>query len=268
MSCRVGDILAKHAPALIQVMTERLPTYHMRLVTTKCLNTAVTLMYLTLGEAALRHTRYCDVPVVLERSRKGGPSRLTVLDALRARVLAPATAALRVFYVMLTDAQLGAVYFPGHVFIMEVWTAASGRRVVRLHQSYINAYSSKASGVRSPCKVLDQVGLIVGSEAWDARCVNAWRALTGVDSAKFLGCSTKGIELCFREADVPEADCTVHLQRVAAAELAALRGADPDAVWGRGNPAVTYSGSDVRPLTNGQMRTELAAIVQGTKSES
>jgi hypothetical protein len=259
MSCRVGDVLAKHAPALIQLMTARLPGYHMRLITTKCLNTAVTLMYLTLGERALQHTRYCDVPVVLERSRKGGPSRLVVYDGLRARVLDPAATNHRVFYVMLTDAQLGAVYFPGHVFIMEVWTTRSGKRVVRIHQSYINAYRSNASGPRAPAKVLDEVHAILGSPTWDAKCVKAWKSLTGVDSTKFLGCSTKGIELCFREADVPEGDCGVHLQRVVTAELAALKGADPAATWG-GDPEI-YRGSDVTPLTNGQMRAELTAIL-------
>ncbi len=264
MACQVGDLLSKHAPALIQLMTARLPGYHMRMITTKCLNTAVTLMYLTLGERALRHTRYCDVPVVLERSRRGGPTRLAVFDGLKARVLEPSATDHRVFYVMLTDAQLSdGVYFPGHVFVMEVWTTKAGsKRVARVHQSYINAYRARASGTRSPAAVLDEVATIVSSAAWDARCVRAWTSLTGVDSAKFLGCSTKGIELCFREAEVPRGDCTTHLRRVAQAELAALKGADPAATWGPPGSDVLFKGSDATPLTNEQMRAELSAMLK------
>lgn len=65
--CDMGYLIADHVTALMQVVTNELPQYTMQVITTKCLNTAVMVMYLFLGRSALEHTEFCDVSSVRKR---------------------------------------------------------------------------------------------------------------------------------------------------------------------------------------------------------
>lgn len=68
--CDMGYLIADHVTSLMQVVTNELPQYTMQVITTKCLNTAVMIMYLFLGRAALEHTEFCDVTNVRARRAK------------------------------------------------------------------------------------------------------------------------------------------------------------------------------------------------------
>lgn len=50
MTCDLGYVIQHHIPALMQLLTNELKEYNMQLITTKCLNTAVMMWYLFLGE--------------------------------------------------------------------------------------------------------------------------------------------------------------------------------------------------------------------------
>jgi hypothetical protein len=160
--------------AVMQLLSRYLPEYRMSLLTTKCLNTAVMVMYLALGDGALTTTRQCDVETVRRRRRDSFQSRGRTIEdravaaRLMRRVLLPPSvpsphpqAARELHYVMLTDghmpraphasAALGAGggasaapektrYFPGHVFVIESFPGGGGDRRFRLYQSYINQY--------------------------------------------------------------------------------------------------------------------------------
>ena len=73
--CDVGYVVRSHVPALMQLVTADprvRELYNMRLITTKCLNTAVMMMHLVLGSGrALRRTLECDVEEV--RAASEGP---------------------------------------------------------------------------------------------------------------------------------------------------------------------------------------------------
>lgn len=107
--CDIGYLIEDHIPAIMQLMTHKLPDYNMQLVTSKCLNTAVMMMYLMLGEEALQMTSYCEVPNVQARQnvtkhRKDCKHRLEVMKNLKKQLFANVDRAL--FYVMITDGQM------------------------------------------------------------------------------------------------------------------------------------------------------------------
>lgn len=144
--------------AIMQLLSRYLPEYRMSLLTTKCLNTAVMVMYLALGDAALVTTRQCDVETVRRRRRDTFASRgrsvedRAVALRLKHRVLGATRSPTgrELHYVMLTDGHMpqsgGATksntrYFPGHVFVIESFVYGNEReRRFRLYQSYINQY--------------------------------------------------------------------------------------------------------------------------------
>lgn len=171
----MGYLIAPFLTELMQVVTNELPEYSMQVLTTKCLNTAVMIMYLFLGNTALLHTRFCDVTSVRARRSETltdpslGVIQALIADAVRGKVTAPqsdpyariqhgANAVTTtkesnrvLYYVMITngslplkDAPKGRVQqdtreFPGHVFVIERLT----RGTYNLYQSYINHFTLK-----------------------------------------------------------------------------------------------------------------------------
>lgn len=97
--CDMGYLIADHVTALMQVVTNELPQYTMQVITTKCLNTAVMVMYLFLGRSALEHTEFCDVSSVRRRRalRTTDPSqevwKALMTDALEGKRTSPLTEA-------------------------------------------------------------------------------------------------------------------------------------------------------------------------------
>lgn len=70
--CDLGYIIKDDLCPLLHVMTNRLKTYNMQLLTTKCLNTAVMMLHLLMSadeSAVSEHTVHCDVPNVRARRR-------------------------------------------------------------------------------------------------------------------------------------------------------------------------------------------------------
>ena len=154
--------------AVMQLLSRYLPEYRMSLLTTKCLNTAVMVMYLALGDAALISTRQCDVETVRRRRKDAYTSRgisfddMAIARRLKQRIMHPSpreSGGRELHYVMLTDGQMPLaksttstpttqtqqeVYFPGHVFVIESFQEETSggvpRRRHRLYQSYINHY--------------------------------------------------------------------------------------------------------------------------------
>jgi len=70
--CDIGYIIQDHIPAVMQLLTNELRDYGMQLMTTKCLNTAVMVWYLFLGEREddFKKASYCDARTVQRRGRE------------------------------------------------------------------------------------------------------------------------------------------------------------------------------------------------------
>lgn len=275
---------------IVQLLSRYLPEYRMSLLTTKCLNTAIMVMYLALGDGALATTRQCDVEPVRKR-RSGNDSRITdraIAELLKARVLDPDAKGRWLHYVMLTDGNLpkapkataGAkeeIYFPGHVFVIESFPADGGARKYRFYQSYVNHYdvvqhtammhssnggpAASASSASSPDIGVDEVrrmldGLIglASKPVWDEGMSSFWSWFARVPRAhaeQFVGYRREGFVLmCHRHVLVD--GCAQSLRSLAARALEDTRHMhDPDAVWG--DPSLYDSANGAKPLTVREM---------------
>ncbi len=270
-ACDLPYLIKPHLRAIMQLLTVELREYNMSLITTKCLNTAVLLMYLYLGADALHATRQCDVPNVVARSEsmvsqgpQGGSQsavsargRGAVLRALRDEVLAQGQAQAQaqaqsstgrraLFYVLLTDGPMQrapepAPSFPGHVFVIE----RLPRGTFNVMQSYIghydlsghiDAWGGLSVGRRAMTRILDGLVSIGDAGVWDRECSDAWQALTHTpaEHARQWEGATLGRRTllpCFKT--VQPQGCLTQLREIVDGALDRLAALpDPDAVYG------------------------------------
>lgn len=301
MSCDIGYAIAGHVPALMQVVTEDIHnSYNMNMQRTRCLNTAVMIMYLLLGSEALPHTLACDVDsvykVVQERRQKrdaaAGPPDLSVgmgaqtAAALRDAALVADRDARVLYYVMITSSHMQGPAgkqvrdFPGHVFVIE----RLPRNTFNFYQSYIGDYDLEGQirasggtlslGGKKMREILDGLVYLAGAETWDAECTRIWRLITRADAAEFEGCSKAGIHMCYRR--VQTMNCMLKLRaylQLKRGEILAATSADPRSL-GQLYPsdlvAVKRYSSDPsdrriqedEPLTNRQVLDHLNAMLE------
>jgi hypothetical protein len=197
----------KHQLPLLQLMSNDLVgTFYTGLDTTKCLNTAVMMMFLLGGEKGLKKAFFCNVDRVSVRYANLFDHDMVVsyylqrlFGGLLAEFKRPA-----LHYIMLTDAELTvgdeSVSFPGHAFVIERTDASSWT----LHQSYINSYkmesvSKDAAWVRDFCR---QLTLFMVTSRWNDRCSDFWTFLTHVGSDQFVGYPKGSILLCHQKLDL------------------------------------------------------------------
>jgi hypothetical protein len=225
--CDIGYLIKDHVPALMQMLAHRLPQYNMQLITTKCLNTAVMIMYLFLGHTAIRYTGFCDVPVVQKRYRETGNKSQQALSRFKSDILSTHTRTRELYYVMLTDGNTPytaivtqgspqSVYFPGHVFVVEKLPVPQGRGVggsttrskpvktitkrrprFNIYQSYIGEYdlaghiarnkSLACSYDRMASDIVPGLTHMFEGEEWDSQDNAFWKRLTFVDGSQWMG---------------------------------------------------------------------------------
>jgi len=275
--CDLGYIIRDHVGALMQVLAAELRTPYVHLDTTKCLNTAFTTMYMMLGNPAAEQTSaYCDVHAVRARVRAAGRAatpRAGVVEALASEMLDPGQAHLRtLYYVMLTDGYMpragGAVYFPGHVFVVE----RLPRGTFNLYQSYVGEYDlggtierhTLSRGRKAMARLLRGLGDAVARPRWDARTTAFWRSLTDVDSSCFEGCELGGdaMLVCYRA--VRTDTCVSFLRGFLRRKLAELRRVPPSEDRRVHGPPGAYgrpAAGRPRPLTNAQVREDLGQLL-------
>lgn len=202
----------RHQLPLLQMMSNDLVgTFHTGLDTTKCLNTAVMMMYLLGGEKGVRKAFFCSVDRVGVRYSNLFDRDAVVSYYLQKLFKGLLAAAERpaLHYVMLTDAALvegrGATTqqpqsFPGHVFVIE----RTGEASWILHQSYINSYKME-SVPKDRGWILDfcrQLTLFMVTSEWNGRCSDFWSFLTHVDGDRFEGHRKTEILLCYQKLDL------------------------------------------------------------------
>lgn len=287
--CDVGYIVKNNVHAVMQLLTVKLRMYNMHLITTKCLNTAVMMMYLFLGETATTITHECDVSIVQDRVRRRlDPPSAHIADALVHDMMSGSERAL--YYIMMTDGEMSiprpapnananakrntnakiianahpkpppAPYFPGHVFVVE----RIDRTRFNLYQSYINEYDmtqyvdtcgSLSVGRARMERLVKGMHMLMTKNTWDAECSEFWMDLTQVGAPaanKFMGGAVKGaIHFCYRR--VYTRHCVANLRillQSSLEELQTLFKSTPDAVYGE--PSF-YTQSPVAPLTVRQL---------------
>lgn len=276
--CDVAYLIKDHLPAIFQLMNKEVPSYHIQLQTTKCLNTAVIMLYLFAGESALDATAFCDVPNVRKRATTAEYSDNVWLD-MRAQLLAEPRPDLprMLFYVMLTNGDLPSksdpakkLMFPGHVFVLE---RLHGGRRFNMYQSYIGHYDmsgqidlakSLGKSREAMTTVVDCLGRVVRKDVWDEEATRDWKEVSLVDESRFMGHLVRGnICLCFRT--VTTNSCVDHLRTLIDNALPGIKKgiSDDPGAGGKiyaGDVPITLMEPSLKPLTYREMLSELSII--------
>lgn len=200
--CHVGFILKDNMHRILKLFDTDLEEYSMSMEVTKCLNTAVVMMFLYLGDVALNHTRFCNVNNVRERYKGlitthgalAYKANVTAVKELAKRMLNLNVRYRYLHYIMITNATVDGKTFPGHVFVIEKIPAQTrdGVPMFYMYQSYINEYDLKgyvernASSFSIPYEqmqaFLKEMEYMMSRETWDKRIIDFWSKLTFTDS--------------------------------------------------------------------------------------
>ena len=217
-TCNYVYIISNYLIAILQVMNITLSeSYTNNLINTKCLNTAVMLIVILIGQKKIPCIQQCDVGNTIQRHIQSTDNNNTITDKLT-RSICRASKKPYIYYIMLTDGQLQhrssnkTIYFPGHVFILE----KTNNNEYLIYQSFIGKYDLKDYVVKSKCKKLkiDEVKemckyfrkFLSTDYVWDKSAVENWTKLTGVDTSQYIDYKTRNIFLCFRKFNVEDVE--------------------------------------------------------------
>lgn len=224
MTCNLAFILRHYVKPLMQTLSNDVKDYYLRLLTTKCLNTAIMMGIFMVGYKKTKTMAdYCDTEATRKRHLNKEDDNVGILKHFKSDVLNTKTRTRCFYYIMLTDGYFEKndgtkVYFPGHVFVID-----KQGEMYSMYQSYINQYdlnghiTKTGNNVRLNHKkmtlLLDYLEYILMSEIWDEECVKKWKSFTFVDtSTTFFGSRSKGnFFLCFRKATVT--NCMAHIRK-------------------------------------------------------
>lgn len=271
MDCNIGLMLKDYVKPIMQLLTNDIRDYNMRLLTTKCLNTAVMISFFLLGrEKGIKVADYCDSHNTAKRHTEYNTTNYKSLNeklvkSLMVDLLKP-IATREMFYILMTDnyfpfddPEKEKAFFCGHVFVIEKVTKGP-IPVFYFYQSYINEYdlngkdSIKKMSYRQTESMLKKLEYVVMNEYWDATTVKYWLDITHVDTSKLKGSKSKGkIHLCYKKAKVRT--CLGNLKKYTDQKIKEIKNhaADPDAIYG---DRALYD-DRVQPLKVGEMMTTL-----------
>lgn len=254
---------------LMQCLTNDLRSWNFELLTTKCLNTAVMLMYFLKNNRGLFHARYCSSTKLTERRN----NNIDVVNSLTASILSNRIKYRKIYYILMNDASFprstggGSGFFPGHVFLLEKIPKSGKKKhpTYNVYQSYINKYDllghyeknskSLEYSYEQTEELMENLKYILTVGVWDEKCVEAWQKFTYVDTSDLLGCITKDyLYICYSYDDITH--CIDGVYSYIKDKLD--KTPDNDEVYGNPN---YYDNHEVKPLTNREMRIQLNEIL-------
>jgi hypothetical protein len=219
-SCNYLYIISKYIVSILQIMNVVFADkYTNNLITTKCLNTAVMIIVLTLGDKKIPNIQYCDVSNTIQRHGLNQDNNVQIFNKMKKSIVRKLTqnsvSNTMMYYIMLTDGTLNSSisngsdkYFPGHVFILEKTIDKNNTLNYRIYQSYIAKYSLHDHLNKTKCKVfeIDEIkplliffkNFLSPDYVWNNETVYYWKLLTNVDSSEFIGYKTDNIFLCYK----------------------------------------------------------------------
>lgn len=214
MSCDLGDLLKDHFSMLIDIFKTDLKQLGVESVYTKCLYTAVTVLYLICGHSAISGSLQCYVNNVKSRMAKKNKNEkeMFIKDNVKQAVSSILKKERRrmVYFIMITNSELPhpkdkhkEEFFPGHVFVIDKQIMKEGNKpIYRIYQSYINKYtledySKKINNDTGDLyneysyermqEFIKNLSYFMNSKIWDARNVSFWKDFTLVDASNFEG---------------------------------------------------------------------------------
>ncbi len=235
-TCTLLPTVIKHLDLVFELLKSRVQPYVLQNLT-KCLNTAVAVMYLFLGPRAMTLTQHCDTHLVRPRYASLRQRAKHVNDGSKFN---PSTFVLRtcrdevfkrsedryLYYLMITDAMLpnargSQTLFPGHVCVLEKMHDGNG---FNLFQSYINQYDLRQyyhKNVQSfnvpsalIVRIFDELDkLLCNGGVWSSSTTRLWYDFTHVNAQDFEGLTFGGnVHFCYQRARA--SDCTDHLKKI------------------------------------------------------
>jgi hypothetical protein len=240
--CDLALIAKDHMTELMELFsldTQFRDMYSMSLVTTKCLNTAIVMMRLLIGEkfyevgeSGYSITQMCDVDNLRTRKDNRTSNRHDSFDRFKADItnLDFPDDKRYLYYIMMTHfdvlpCELNGKkfnrHFPGHVFIIEKFKSC-GKVGYYMYQSFIQQYSMRElieqhhglyinpQDLASFIGTLDR--LLNTHKNWDADTAKMWKTLTKTDGEKYIGCNVDdAILFCHNVVELDTKDCTKYL---------------------------------------------------------
>lgn len=275
-ACSLGYIVARYVNPLMQCLTNDIQSINMQLLTTKCLNTAVMMMFFFIGHKALDRARTCDAAKLMNAYARGDIDTPKQVKKLRSCMLRPSRQSC-VYYVMINDgdiknAQGDVMYFPGHVVVIEKFQKGdTSEMAYNVFQSYINRYDLKGYLDKSGNtfqysyddmkSLMDDIKYLFFVEYWDSRCVDIWMRFTKVDTKHYIGYAHRSVlSICFTEDLVTNCLDTIEAYVHAKLENTKLIRRPMDVF---GNEAL-YDARQ-KPLTNSEMIEMLQTIAHDIK---
>ena len=150
--CNVTTLILKYLVPIFQYLSIEMKDYNMKLKTTKCLNTAVMLVYI-LGSQKDIDTKveYCDTENINKRYKKiktiekKREKKADILNKLEKDLLTENIRYRYFYYILMTHTKMTKGekkdgWFPGHVFIIEKSKDCQKKLRYKIFQSYINQY--------------------------------------------------------------------------------------------------------------------------------
>ena len=229
--CDLGHIIYKHLAFLMVLFKDEIKPYRFEHIT-KCLTTAVMMMFLYIGKNVIPKARYCDVSSINERFKSTSQNENKMhMKKLYNDILEPSEKTRSLYYILLTDGTFrvrgsdDTRYFPGHVLVIEKFKLAHSRNpVYYIYQSYINKYDLNRWYDMNDNEVyvtmtkmrylMHQLGYLLNASVWDVRCEECWADLTGLKkNHEFMNCEIRDIILmCWFKEDI--STCSQVLQNM------------------------------------------------------
>lgn len=271
--CDIVYIILHYITPLMQCLTNDIRDYNMQLITTKCLNTAVMLMFFLLGDGGIKHANYCDSSEMQRRNRAGEDNKKKIITRMQNIILSPRVKSRFVYYILMNDSEFphptkGKVFFPGHVFLIER-TYAGDQIKYNIYQSYINKYTLKEyyENMDNTLRVdyvyvqrlLQKIKYILFADQWDKLCVKYWKDFTHVDTSSLLGANHKDhLFICFSHEKLKT--CVKNIEKYTQGKLDEIKASTKPATAVYGNEKL-YRNDQVPPLTQQEMKQSLESIL-------
>jgi hypothetical protein len=268
--CDIGYVIKNYLKPLLQATTVQIQEYNMRLIDTKCLNTAVSFLYLFFGQKALQYTQYCDVHNVVERHKNNIDNSVNIAKRLQKDLLRK-TSSRYIYYIMLTDGYFvkpdgSKAFFPGHVFILEKIPWGTDKTFYYIYQSYIDKYNfadfvdtyhTIKVGQKKVDYYLKKINDMVNKRIWDEEFRVFWKDLTKVDTQEMLnGTPQDAFFVCYRK--IKSDSCLKNLLSFVKTTLKTIPNIESERHNIYGNKE--DFDSDSHPYTNGQMLDSLTRL--------
>lgn len=286
--CDMVFILKDYVKPIMQLLSNDLNDFYMGLLTTKCLNTAIMIMYFMVGKEGIKISKYCDTRATIKRHTNNIDNNNDIMIVLKKDILNPNIKNRYIYYILLTDAYFPReneqTFFPGHVILIEKTPSniVNEKPYYYMYQSYINKYdlaghyslkSKKSSKIDNNdsvkmtydelSKFINKLGYIMNSSRWDDNCIKYWKDFTFIDTQNMRNSECKNkFYICYKRALVNT--CIGNIKKYTQDKLKILKKVKNDNdIYG---DTMKYKDTEIA-LTNGSMRYSLENLLYKLKTK-